>query len=74
MCVIAVAVIFCSLLPSPTVLSLLYDPTPITSNSSFVTTDGITFQLDSEPFYFAGTNAWYLGNTDILTDDEVSSG
>ena len=73
MCVVAFAVIFCSLLPSHTVLSLSYNPTPITSDSSFVTTEGITFQLDSEPFYFAGTNAWYLGNTDILTDDEVLS-
>lgn len=40
-------------------------------NSSFVTANGTEFVLGSEPFFFVGTNAWYLGHLDTMDDADV---
>ena len=48
-----------------------YPRQAITSASPFVQAHGTAFYLKSEPFYFAGTNAFYLGLTSLLTDSQV---
>ncbi len=40
-------------------------------SSGFVYTQGPNLMLDNKQFYFAGTNAFYLGSTDVTSDDQV---